>query len=173
MLMSIKHAIALALLLGNLSVAGTARAAGMQTYRNLAHGYRLQYPATWTRKPHAAQSDVELVAPDTNAIVTASATAGSATQAEIKAQQAKVLKGAGQAQGPLSYKLASIHGYTYAVSEIVTTTAEGKMLDMVLVDTVHGGYVYDFEAFLRYNGPTYKAEVKTVQQILNSIQLTK
>jgi hypothetical protein len=149
-----------------------AHAAGMKTYRNKAHGYSLLYPATWTVTPHAPHTDVEFEAPDTYAIVTAAATAGSATAAEVKAMQAKVLKGLGKAQGSLTYKLASIHGITYALSEIVTKTAQSKVLDLVLLDTVHGGYLYDFEAFLVYKGPTYKAETKTVQQILNSIQLT-
>ncbi len=171
--MRIKHTFALAVLLGSLGLAGIAQAAGMKTYTNKIHGYHMQYPATWTVTPHASNTDVEFGAPDTNAIVTASATAGSATEAEIKAQQAKVLKAAGKAQGPLSYKLVSIHGITYALSEIVTKTAQGKVLDMALLDTLHGAYLYDFDALLLYNGPTYKAETKTVQQMLNSIQLNK
>jgi hypothetical protein len=171
MQMHIKHTIALAVLLGSLGLTEMAHAAGMKTYTNKAHRYSLRYPATWTVTPHAAHTDVEFEAPDTNAIVTAYATLGSATPAAVKAQQAKVLKGAGKAQGRLTYKLASIHGITYAVSEIVTKTAQGKVLDMVLLDTVHGKYLYDFEAFLLYNGPTYTAETKTVQKILNSIKL--
>jgi serine/threonine protein kinase len=138
-----------------------------------AHGYSIKYPASWTRKPHANNSDIAFQAPDTNALVIASATAGTATSAQIKAQQAKVLKGLGKAQGPLTYKLAGINGVTYQLSEIVTKNTSGKLLDVVLLDTVHGPYLYDFEALLLYNGPTYKAETKTVQQMLNSITLTK
>jgi hypothetical protein len=132
----------------------------------------VQYPASWTVTPQGFQIDVEFEAPDTNAIVTASATAGSATVAEVKARQAKVLKGLGKAQARLTYKVVFIHGIKYVLSEIVTKTAQRKVLDVVLLDTVHGDYLYDFEAFLLYKGPTYKAETKTVQQILNSIQLT-
>ena len=107
---------------------------------------------------------------DTIGQVTASATKGTATEAEIKAQQSKVLKGLGKGQGPVSYKLAGIHGVAYALSEVVTKTAQGKLLDVVLLDTVHGAYLYDFEAFLLYNVPSTKPETKTVQQILNSIR---
>jgi hypothetical protein len=171
--MKIKHTVAFTVLLGSMSLTSLAHAAGMKTYSNKAHGYTIQYPASWTRTPHANNADIEFQAPDTNALVTASATKGTASTKEIKAQQAKVLKGLGKAQGPLNYKLASINGITYQLTEVVTKTSQGKLLDAVLLDSVHGAYLYDFEAFLLYNGPTYKAETKTVDQILNSIQLTK
>lgn len=165
--------LALVALLGSMSVAGLAHAAGMKTYTNKKHGYSLQYPANWTRKPHADNQDVEFQAPDTNALVTASATAGTATTAQIKAQQAKVLKGLGKTHGPLTYKPVSIHGITFQLSEIVTKNSSGKLIDAVLLDTVHGAYLYDFEAFLLYKGPTYKAETATVDQMFNSITLAK
>jgi hypothetical protein len=169
----LKQAMALAVLLGSMGITCAVQAAGMKTYTNKKHGYSLQYPANWTRTPHAYQQDVAFTAPDTNAIVTASATAGNATPAEVKAQQAKVLKGMGKAQGALSDKLVSIHGVTYQLSEIVTKTPQGKVLDVVLLDTVHGAYLYDFEVFLLYNGPTYKAETTTVQHMLKSITLAQ
>jgi hypothetical protein len=143
----------------------------MKTYINKKHGYNLRYPGSWTRKPHAYQQDVAFVAPDTSAIVTATAAAGNATSAAIKAQQAKVLKGTSKAQGALSTKLVSIQGVTYQLSEVVTWTPQGKLHDAVLLDTAHGAHLYDFEAFLLYNGPTYRAETETMQQMLKSITL--
>jgi hypothetical protein len=171
--MRLKATLALTVLLGSMGLTGPVHAAGMKTYANKKHGYTLQYPASWTRKPHAYQQDVAFVAPDTNAIVTATATAGSATPAAIKAQQARVLKGMGKARGRLSARLVSIHGVTFQLAEIVTRTPQGKLLDAVLLDTVHGAYVYDFEAFLLYNGSTYRAETATVQQMLKSIALAR
>jgi hypothetical protein len=171
--MAIKHTLALAALLVGMSIAGVANAAGMKTYTNKARGYSMHYPSSWTIKKHAGRTDVEFVAPDTNAIVTATATAGSATKAAIKTQQAKILKGVGTAQGSVAFKVVGINGVTYGLSEVVTKTAQGKVLDVVLLDTVHGAYIYDFNAFLLYKGPTYKGETTTVQQMLNSIKLTK
>ena len=171
--MTIKHTLALAALLGSMGLAGLAHAAGMKTYTNKARGYSMRYPASWTVKKHAGQTDVEFVAPDTNAIVTATATAGSATKDQIKAQQAKILEGLGTAQGSVFFKAVSVNGIVYGLSEVVTKTAQGKLLDAVLMDTVHGAYIYDFNAVLLYHGPTYKAETTTVQHMLNSIKLAK
>jgi hypothetical protein len=171
--MAIKYTLGLAALLGSMSIADLAHAAGMNTYTNKARGYSLQYPGSWTVKKHAGRTDVEFVAPDTNAIVTATATAGRATEAAIKTQQAKILKGFGTAQGSVAFKAVGINGVTYGLSEVVTKTAQGKLLDVVLLDTVHGAYIYDFDTFLLYKGPTYKADTTTVQRMLNSIKLTK
>lgn len=166
---------AIAVLLSSLAVTGLghgAHAAGMKTYANKAHGYTMQYPSNWTRKPHASGSDVEFDAPDHSAAVIDSATLGTATTAAIKAQQAKVLKGLGTPQGPLTYAVKSINGINYQISELVTKT-NGKLLDVILLDTVHGAYLYDFEGFIAFNKPTTKAATATIDDMLNSLTLTK
>jgi hypothetical protein len=174
--MNIRRAIAASALLGALFAAGAgatgANAAGAtKTYANKAHGYRLHYPAAWTAKPKSLGQDVAFYAPDKNAFVTALAVKGTATTAEIKSQQAKVLRGIGTAQGPLNYAVKSVNGVAYQISEIVTKT-NGKILDVILLDTVHGAYLYDFEGFLQMGKPSAKAETKAVQGILNSITLS-
>ncbi len=164
-----------AILLSGLAIGGlghSAHAAGMKTYTNAAHGYTMQYPSDWTKKPKGQGTDVEFISPDTNAIVLDTASLGSGTPAQIKAQQAKVLKGLGTAKGPLNYAVKVINGVSYEVSEVVTNT-QGKLLDVVLLDTVHGKYLYDFEALTLYNKPSTKAEVALVDKMLNSIVLTK
>src|SRR5262249_50396510 len=155
----IREAIAASALLGALLVAGAgttgANAAGAsKTYTNKAHGYSLHYPAAWTAKPKSLGQDVAFYAPDQNAFVTALAVKGTATSAQIKSQQAKVLKGLGKAQGPLTYDVKAINGVAYQISEIVTKTSSGKMLDVILLDAVHGAYLYDFEGFLQMGKPS-------------------
>lgn len=171
--MTMKHTIALAVLLGSMTVTSLAHAAGRKTYTNKAHGYSMRYPASWSVTLHAGHADVKFEAPDTDAIVSASATPGGVPAAAIKTRQAQLLKGMGTPQGSIFYKAADIHGITYQLSEIVTKTARGTVLDVVLLDAVHGAYLYDFEAFLLYKGPTYKPETTMVQQMLNSITLGK
>jgi hypothetical protein len=164
-----------AILLSGLAIAGlghTAQAAGMKTYTNTAHKYTMHYPADWTKKLKVQGTDVEFISPDTNAIVLDTVTVGTATVAEIKAQQAKVLKGFGKAQGPLNYAVKSINGVQYAVSELVSKY-QGKLIDAVLLDTVNGGRLYDFEGLTVYNKPTTKAETALVDKMFNSIVLTK
>jgi hypothetical protein len=164
-----------ALLLSGLAIGGLghgAYAAGMKTYTNTAHKYTMQYPAAWTKKPKTQGTDVEFISPDTNAIVLDTVTVGTATKAEIKAQQATVLKGFGKAQGTLNYAVKSVNGVPFQISELVTKY-QGKLLDVVLLDTVHGNFLYDFEGLTLYNKPTTKAETALVDQMFNSILLTK
>lgn len=175
--MNIRRAIAASVLLGSLLAAGAfstgANAAGAgKTYTNKAHGYSLHYPTAWTAKPKSLGQDVAFYAPDQNAFVTALAVKGTATTAQIKSQQAKVLKGIGTAQGPLTYAVKSVNGVDYQISEIVTKTSNGKILDVILLDTVHGSYLYDFEGFLQEGKSSSQAEIKAVQGIFNSITLS-
>jgi hypothetical protein len=164
-----------AIFLSGLAIAGlghTTQAAGMKTYTNTAHKYTMQYPANWTKKLKTQGTDVEFISPDTNAIVLDTVTVGTATVAEIKAQQAKVLKGFGKAQGPLNYAVKTINGVPFAVSELVTKY-QGKLIDAVLLDTVNGGRLYDFEGLTVFNKPSTKAETALVDKMFNSIVLTK
>ncbi len=90
------------------------------------------------------------------------------------AQQAKVLKGFGKAQGPLNYAVKSINGVSYGVSELVTKY-QGKVIDAVLLDTVSGGRLYDFEgAGTVYNEAYHQGRnVALVDKMFNSIVITK
>jgi hypothetical protein len=174
--MHLRRSLGLAVLVSGIiggSLLPQAQAAGMKTYTNKAYGYSMQYPANWTLKLHTSQADAMFTAPDTNAIVTSSGNRGTATIAAIKAQQAKVLKGLGKAQGSLTYKRVLINGVIYELSEIVTKVKSGKVLDSVLLDTVHAGNIYDFEAFVLFNASSTKGETKAVQHMLNSILLKK
>ena len=171
--MHIRHTVSLAVLLGSMTLTGLAHAAGMKTYTNSAHGYSMSYPAAWGVYPHAHGTDIEFRAPDTNALVNATATKVPATPAQIKALLASAIKKMGKPQGPLSNKVVTINSVSYEISALVTKAPDGSVLDAAFLGTEHGGYLYTFAALLLYTGPTYKAETKTVQQILNSIVLTK
>lgn len=174
--MRLRRSLGLAALISGITGASLlpqAQAAGMKTYVNKVYGYSMQYPTNWTVKLRTSQADAMFTAPDTNAIVTASGNPGTATVAQIKAQQAKVLKALGKAQGSLTYKRALINGVIYELSEIVTKVKTGKVLDSVLLDTSHAGNIYDFEVFVLFNAPSTKGETKTVQNMLNSIHLKK
>lgn len=171
--MSIKYTAALAMALGSLFLTSLAHAAGMRTYTNTAHGYRMRYPAQWRLYPHTQGTDVEFQAPDRDALVSATVAKVRISVAQIKALNASTLKGLGKPQGSIRYKVVTIHAISYEFAEVVTKTVDGRVLDVAILGTEHAGYLYSFAAFLLATAPAYKAETTTVRQILNSITMTR
>lgn len=138
-------------------------------YVNKKTGYSIRYPASWTRQAPGNQ-DLVLSSPSGTAFLTTHGVKGTATKSEIKAQQKKVLTGLGQLLGKVSYAEKAINGVPFQLSEAVVKS-KGKQIDLLVIDTVLNGYLYDFEAFVVLKGAHTNREIKQVQSALNSITI--
>lgn len=159
------------LITADMGSAGAMSAHAMKVYTSKAHGYSMSYPSDWKVKLNGGGQDAEFRAPDGNGFLSALGVRGTATKAEIKSQQRKVLLGLGKPQGAVSYGLKTINGISYQVSEIVSKATSGQILDVIVLDTVHGAYLYDFEAISVLHTSTTKKETGEIIASLNSITI--
>lgn len=158
-------------------LSGTAQASGGQTpsaqplrhYINAKAHYVISYPANWKVTP---SSDVDFMAkaPDHNAFLTASAiaTGENVTAAQVKQQQKTVLQSLHAVAGSMTFETKSINGVVFLIGEAVARQNH-RELDVILVDTVRHGYIYDFDAGVIMNAPSTAAETTLLQRSLNSI----
>ena len=163
-----------ALLLGSIFAAGAGahgtHSAAQGTYTNKKAGYHLSYPKGWTKQSGSGQ-DLAVVSPDNLAIFTAKAVKGTATEAAIKAQQRSVLLGFGVSHGPLTASVKVVNGVPYQYAEIVAKTKKGNTVDVLLLDTVKNGYLYDFEGFVQLEKAASTADSQKLVKAFNSITL--
>jgi|GEM_PF-2054897 len=163
-----------ALLLGSAFAAaagaqGTHRAA-QGSYTNKKAGYHLSYPKGWTKQAGSGQ-DLELLSPDNLALFTAKGVKGTATAAAIRAQQRSVLLGFGVSRGPIAASVKVVNGVPYQYAEIIAKTKKGNTVDVLLLDTVKNGYLYDFEGFVQLKKAASTAEAAKLVKTFNSITL--
>lgn len=163
-----------ALLLGSAFAAGagaqgTHRAA-QGSYTNKKAGYHLSYPKGWTKQSGSGQ-DLALVSPDNLAIFTAKAIKGTATASAIKDQQRKVLLGFGVSHGAIAAAVKVVNGVPYQYAEIRAKTKKGNIVDVLLLDTVKNGYLYDFEGFVQLKKAASPAAGQQLVKTFNSITL--
>ncbi len=163
--------------LAALPLSASAQARGDTAYAQYANHkahYTMSYPATWTKLSNK-DLDLFVAAPDQHAFLTASATAaasGSMTGAQIAAQQRKVLLGDHVTPSTITHEVRDINGVVFQISEGVTTqTAHHQALDMIILDALHGGYLYDFGAgvILKLHGTA--TQITQLQHSLNSIAI--
>ena len=154
--------------------AQTRSATAFKQYVNAKAHYTVTYPAGWT-KLSSNGLDLFVGAPDQHAFLTASATAapdGSMTGAQIAAQQRKVLIGDHITPGTITHEVRAINGVDFQISEGVTThTSNHQTLDMIILDSLHGGYLYDFDAGVVLKVHSTGGEIAQIQHSLNSIKL--
>jgi hypothetical protein len=123
--------------------AGMAKSAGasMTTYTNAKAGYSISYPKSW--KAGKSSSDLLAQSPDHNAFISTVAASGTASAPAIKAQQKKVLAGLGKGVSKLTYVVKMINGTSFQISEQVVKSQGGKELDVIVMDAIKHGRIYD------------------------------
>jgi hypothetical protein len=140
-------------------------------YTNARARYSISYPARWEV---LANNGVDLFvgAPDHHAFLSANATAvgGPVTAAQIRQQQKVVLVGQHAGANTIRYAVRRIHGVTYQVAEGHVKQGN-RYVDVILVDTLHRGYIFDFNAGVLLKARSTAAETKLLQDSLSSITL--
>jgi hypothetical protein len=78
------------------------------------------------------------------AFISANAIDGTASAPEIRARQKQVLGQIGKPASTLNYVIKSINHLSFQISEEVVKASNGRLMDMILLDAVKNGRLYDF-----------------------------
>jgi hypothetical protein len=136
-----------------------------QTYTNVTYGYAIDYPVTWQR---AKLKHVHFAAfsPDRQAFITANATQGTLSLEQIQTAQRAALGLLGSVQGHITYALKSVHGLAFQMAEALVKSKAGNLLDVILLDSVQHGALYDFNAGVVMNTPASQGETIALRHSL-------
>ena len=82
-----------------------------------------------------------------------------------------MLLGFGVSRGPIAASVKVVNGVPYQYAEIIAKTKKGNTVDVLLLDTVKNGYLYDFEGFVQLKKAASTAEAAKLVKTFNSITL--
>jgi hypothetical protein len=156
---------------------GTASASSPQVFRSYVNGkarYTINYPASWRVSPTSGL-DLFVTSPDHRAFLTASAIpvgGNTVTTAQIKQQQKSVLLGQHAMPSSMTFNVRRINGVSFLIAEGVARQVTGnRFMDLILVDSLHRGYIFDFNAGVLMKVQSTSAETKLLVNSLNTIRL--
>ena len=161
----VRGAILASVLIGSVVVA-PVRAAGLKTYVNAKHGYSIQYPGAWHRKPDS-QNDFVFDAPDGNAEI-AGVVFPSQTKAQLLTLAVNELKSQKAKAATIKTGTIMAHGVTFLTAS-GTIPGNGAQLHEIIQEAEHAKQSYGFVGDWALGQSSTPAEQAEVQAFLQSI----